>query len=170
VDLAGAARSSMTDLPGATIHKLDSSGRLKLREHHRAILPPSVVLACGFDNCINLFVSHAWNLYQQQFARVNTGSLDPDLHDLRRLLIATAVECNIDDQGRIRIPESLLRWAGLDGSDQEAQVICLDDRYEIWEVGRYNEFLTERGKQLKEIARQLFREQGGKTASKGSEN
>jgi len=71
-------------------------------------------------------------------------------------------------QGRIKIPESLLRWAGLDGSEREAQVICLDDRYEIWEVGRYNEFLTERGKQLKEIARQLFRKQDGGSASGGT--
>ena len=158
----------MAELPGATIHKLDSAGRLKLREHHTEGLTPAVVLACGFDNCINLFVPQAWNLYRQQFARVDTGSLDPDLHDLRRLLVATAVECNIDDQGRLRLPESLLRWAGLDGSDREAQVICLDDRYEIWEVGRYNEFLTERGKQLKEIARQLFRKQDGGPASGGS--
>ncbi len=152
----GVAWDTMVDLPGATIHKLDSAGRLKLRDHHREELTPVVVLACGFDNCINLFVPHAWNLYRQQFARVDGGSLDPDLHDLRRLLVATAVECNIDDQSRVRIPESLLRWAGLDDSDREAQVICLDDRYEIWEVGRYNEFLTERGRELKEIARQLF--------------
>ena len=152
---------------GATIHKLDSSGRLKLREHQRASLPSVVVLACGFDNCINLFVPQAWNLYEEHFARTGGDRLDPDLHDLKRLLLATAQECSIDDQGRVKLPEALLRWAGLDGEDREAQLICLDDRYEIWEVGRYNEFLTERGRELKQIARRLLRGEAGEEAKAG---
>ncbi len=155
---------------GATIHKLDSASRLKLREQQRASLPSAVVLACGFDNCINLFVPQAWDLYQQQFARANASPLDPDLHDLKRLLIARAEECTIDDQGRIKIPEPLLRWAGLEAG-KEAQLIYLDDRYEIWEVGRYNEFLTERGKELKQIARRLLRgDAGGNGGSDGADH
>ena len=153
----------MVEPVGATIHKLDSSGRLKLREHQRASLPSVVVLACGFDNCINLFVPQAWNLYEQQFARAGSDRLDPDLHDLKRLLLATAEECSVDDQGRIKLPESLLRWAGLEAG-KEAQLICLDDRYEIWEVGCYNKFLTERGKELKQIARRLLRGEAGADA------
>ena len=160
----------MVDPVGATIHKLDSSGRLKLREHQRASLPSVVVLACGFDNCVNLFVPQAWNLYEQQFARAGGDRLDPDLHDLKRLLLATAENCTCDDQGRIKIPESLLRWAGL-AAGKEAQLICLDDRYEIWEVGRYNEFLTQRGKELKQIARRLLRgEAGGDVKADGADN
>ena len=151
----------MSELHGATIHKLDSSARLKLRDYQRDSLPANVILACGFDNCINLFVPQTWALYQQQFAQASTHPLDPDLHDLKRLLIATAEECHIDDQGRIKIPEALLRWAGLDGEQKEAQLICLDDRYEIWEVGSYKKFLTERGKELKQIARRLLRGEAG---------
>ncbi len=156
----------MPELREPTIHKLDSSARLKLREQQRSGLPDTVVLACGFDNCINLFVPQVWDLYQQQFARANGSPLDPDLHDLKRLLIARAEECRIDDQGRIKIPQSLLRWAGLAGG-KEAQVIYLDDRYEIWEVGRYNQFLTERGKELKQIARRLLRGNAGEDAGAG---
>ena len=146
----------MTDLVGAAIHKLDAAGRLKLRDYQRDELPRRVILSCGFDNCISLFVPQTFDLYKQQFARAGADTLDPDLHDLKRLLLATAEQCAVDDQGRIKLPAALLRWAGL-AAGKEAQVIRLDDRYEIWEVGRYNEFLTERGKELKQIARQLLR-------------
>ncbi len=153
----------MFDPQGATIHKLDSAGRIKLREHQCDNLPRNVVLACGFDNCINMFSAEAWNLYGQRFAQLD--SLDPDVHDLKRLLIATAEVCKIDDQGRLKIPEALLRWAGLDQDPAEAQVIRLEDRYEIWEVNCYNEFLTQRGQELKDVARRLLRGEKGESVS-----
>ena len=140
---------------GATIHKVGSAGRIKFREQQRDNLPRNVVLACGFDNCINVFAPDGWNLYCQRFAELDR--LDPDVHDLKRLLIATGQVCNIDGQGRLKIPEALLRWAGLDHQSAVAQLIPLDDRYEIWDVKRYNEFLTQRGQELKQIARDLLR-------------
>ncbi len=145
----------MIEPQGATIHKIGSAGRIKFREQQRDNLPRNVVLACGFDNCINVFGPEAWNLYCQRFAQLDR--LDPDVHDLKRLLVATAQVCKIDDQGRLKIPEALLRWAGLEGESAEAQLIRLDDRYEIWEANRYNEFLTGRGQELKQIARDLLR-------------
>lgn len=145
----------MFEPQGATIHKVDSTGRLKLREQQRENLPSHVVVACGFDNCINMFVAEAWQAYRGRFTQLDP--LDPDVHDLKRLLIATAEVCKIDDQGRLKIPEALLRWAGLDQQPAEAQVIRLDDRYELWEVNRYSEFLTQRGRELKDIARRLLR-------------
>ena len=156
----------MSEPQGATIHKLDSAGRIKLRESQRDDLPRNVVLVCGFDNCINLFVAEAWNLYCQRFARLD--SLDPDVHDLKRLLVATAEVCKIDDQGRLKIPEALLRWAGLDQPPAEAQLIHLADRYEIWEVSNYNEFLSQRGRELKQIARQLLRGESSLPQEAGS--
>ena len=110
-----------------------------------------------------MFSAEAWNLYGQRFAQLD--SLDPDVHDLKRLLIATAEVCKIDDQGRLKIPEALLRWAGLDQDPAEAQVIRLEDRYEIWEVNCYNEFLTQRGQELKDVARRLFRGEKGESVS-----
>ena len=156
----------MPEAQGATIHKLDSAGRIKLREQQRDNLPRNVVLACGFDNCINMFISEAWNLYCQRFAQLD--SLDPDVHDLKRLLVATAEVCRIDDQGRLKVPEALLRWAGLDQPPAEAQLIHLEDRYEIWEVNNYNEFLSERGRELKQIARRLLRGESSLPQEAGS--
>ena len=156
----------MFEPQGTTIHKLDSGGRIKLREQQQESLPRNVVLACGFDNCINIFGPDAWNLYCQRFAQLD--SLDADVHDLKRLLIATAEICKIDDQGRLKVPEALLRWAGLDQDPAEAQLIRLEDRYEIWEAGNYREFLSQRGRELKQITRQLLRGVSGQVEEDSS--
>ncbi len=142
----------MIEPVGAKPHKIDAGGRLKLREEQRKALGSSVVMACGFDNCITIFTPEAWQRYVEDFAAL--GAQDPDAHDLRRMLISTAELCEIDAQGRTKIPDFLMRWAGLGGEGKlQAYLIKVDEgRWECWEAGRWQEFLTVRAQELKRVA------------------
>lgn len=146
----------MSDPVGAKPHKLDITARLKLREEERAALGEAVIVSCGFDNCISVFTPERWDQFVADFDQL--AQQDPDAHDLRRLLLATAERCEIDAQGRVKIPEFLLRWASLGGGKLQAYLIQVGEgRWECWEAGQYQEFLTRRAQELKQIASGYFR-------------
>ncbi|HEY3397687.1 MAG TPA: hypothetical protein VGM19_08515 [Armatimonadota bacterium] len=137
---------------GAKPHKLDATGRLKLREEERDALGDVAVLSCGFDNCVSIFTPDRWDKFVADFDKL--ASQDPDAHDLRRLLVANAEQCEIDAQGRLRVPEFLMRWAELGGESKlQAYLIKVGEGWwECWEATRYQEFLTLRAQQLKQVA------------------
>lgn len=141
---------------GAKPHKLDAAGRLKLRDDERGLFDSAVVVSCGFDNCISLFDPAQWERFVGDFQEL--AEQDPQAHDLRRLLVATAERCEIDAQGRIKLPEFLLRWADLGGGKLEAVLIQVGPgRWECWEEEHYRTFLTQRAQELKQIATSYWR-------------
>ena len=140
---------------GVTPHKLDPAGRLKLREEERVALGPRVIMACGFDSCVNVFTLQAWGAYEAPFRTAAPG--DPDMLDLRRLLLAPAEPCDLDAQGRVKIPEFLLKWAHLGPDQPQAYLLQVDEgRFELWEEGQWQQYLTDRAPALKEMARQIW--------------
>ncbi len=140
---------------GVTPHKLDPAGRLKLREEEKAVLGSRVIMACGFDNCINVFTLPAWGAYEAPFRAAPQG--DPDMLDLRRLLLSTAEPCDVDAQGRVKIPEFLFKWAGLGDDSLQAYLLQVDEgRWECWEAGHWQEYLDERAQALKQMARNIW--------------
>lgn len=143
----------MNEAVGAKLHKLDFAGRLKLREEERRELGSAVILACGFDHCVNVFPPAAWESFAAGFEQLSPH--DPTAHDLRRFLLSTAERCEVDGQGRVRIPDLLLRWAGLGGGKLQAYLIRAGDRWELWEEERYQSFLEE-SLALKPLQAQYF--------------
>ena len=140
---------------GVTPHKLDPAGRLKLREEERVVLDARVVMACGFDNCINVFTLPAWGAYEAPFRTAPQG--DPDMLDLRRLLLSTAEPCDIDAQGRVKIPDFLLKWSYLGENNLQAYLLQVDEgRFECWEAGHWQQYLSERAQALKQTARLVW--------------
>ena len=152
----------MSEAFGAKLHKLDFAGRLKLREEERRELGGAVILACGFDHCINVFSPEAWDAFVAGFDQLSPH--DPTAHDLRRFLISTAERCEVDGQGRVRVPDLLLRWAGLGGGKLQAYLIRAGDRWELWEDESYQAFLKV-ADGLKPLQAQYF---GGRAAGEES--
>jgi MraZ protein len=149
----------MTDPVGAKPHKLDMAGRIKLRDEERAGLGDSMVMSRGFDNCIILYSVAAWGRLVVDFKRLPPH--DPNVQDLKRLLIAPAEKCEVDGQGRVRLPEALMQWAGLGGGKVDALVQQVDEgRWECWESSRLHEFLLGRAPELKQFASGVFARSG----------
>lgn len=148
------------ELLGASVNAVDASGRIALREHHVDALPRKVVLTQGYDRNILVLTIQQWN--QLQGRLVNEDPLDPDADDLRRLFIAPATEVTIDERGRLKIPEHLRDWAGIEAGDARVMVLDIGTRYEIWEQSRYHEYMAERAPDIKRMVRErLARAAGG---------
>ena len=68
---------------------------------------------------------------------------------LSRVLASHACDCELDSQGRILIPASLRRAAGL---ETEAVVNGVLERFEIWAPDRWERFLGEAERLLDDVA------------------
>lgn len=142
-------------LEGASVNSVDASGRVALREHVVDDLDGSVILTQGFDQNLLMFSPEQWEEFKKRFTSKD-DVMDPDVDDLRRLFIAPATEVELDDRGRIKIPETLRDWAGLKPGQSRAMVLNIDTRWEVWEQERYNQYMSSRRSDLKEFARMRF--------------
>ena len=80
---------------------------------------------------------HPADQWEETEAELMTMSdLNPEVQNYRRFIVSGAVECPIDNNGRILVPAYLREHAGLKNKALIAGVL---DRIEIWEPGRFAE-------------------------------
>lgn len=125
---------------GNFLRKLDSKNRLVLPATLRRALPQAgseVVLTRGLDPCLYLITSDYWQTY--------VSNLVADLSDRsveRRALVhrlaSQAESFALDKVGRILLPSSLKEAAGI---RQEAMVVGVVDRIELWEPAAWRRYL-----------------------------
>ncbi len=108
-------------------HNLDEKGRLTIPAVFRDSVGPGAIISQGFDR--NLMVMTA-AYFQQVYDRINAMSLtDPAARMLRRMLLSSAYQTEVDKAGRILLPQNLRQFLKLDG---EAIVIGQGEYFEIW--------------------------------------
>lgn len=146
------------NLHGATVNPVDASGRITLREHQVDQLDGRVVLTQGFDNNIYMLTPEQWPHFIENLSGGNP--MDPDMDDLRRLFIGAAVEVELDDRGRMKVPEALRNLSNLKPGQSRAIVLNIGTRWEIWEENSYQSYMAERRAALKEFARNRFGSRG----------
>jgi MraZ protein len=116
-------------LLGEFEQRLDDKKRITLPVRLRAHFEDGLVCARGLDGCISVFPRSGWDDY------VNAQSERLDLFTregraLERYLFGGALECEIDRQGRVALPATLVGHASL---DREIVIAGLRDRLEIWD-------------------------------------
>lgn len=139
---------------GTFEHTLDEKGRLSIPSRFRDILTEKriserLVVTQGLDNCLVAYPLDEWKRFEEKIVSRPLNRSD-DRYFVRRLL-AGAVECALDKQGRIGLPGGLRTYAGL---EREAVVVGVSNRIEIWSPARWREYL-EHGKSLEAIAEQI---------------
>jgi len=108
-------------------HSLDDKGRLTIPVAFRDALGEGAFIPQGFDR--NLMVMTA-DYFQKVYERINTMSItDPSARLLRRLILASAYQVEVDKAGRILLPQSLRQFLALNG---EAMVAGQGEYFEIW--------------------------------------
>jgi MraZ protein len=114
-------------LVGEYLHTLDDKGRLAIPAKFRAELAGRVFISKGIENCLWLHPEGAWGVLAAKIIAV--PRTDPAGRELRRQVFGSAAEAEPDKQGRINLPEYLLRFSHI---DKQAVVIGQYDYCEIW--------------------------------------
>ena len=96
-------------------HTMDAKGRTSLPARFRDVLAAvgerRVVLTSGLDACLVAYTYGEWIAFEERLAKL--PQFDRAVQKLRRIYVSGAVECEVDESGRILVPPSLREHAGL---------------------------------------------------------
>jgi MraZ protein len=138
-------------LLGEYEHTVDDKNRLTLPAKFREALAGGVVVTRGMDGCLFAYSRDDW--LERFQSRV--GGLDPlsrEGRKLQRHFFSGAAEAEVDKQGRIMIPATLLRYAGL---QRDVVVAGVHDHLEIWDRETWRRELNEVEGSAEHVAERL---------------
>lgn len=96
-------------------HTIDSKGRTSLPARYREALHKAgekrVVITSGLDPCVVAYGLSEWIAFEERLARL--PQFDRAVQKLKRIYVSGAVECDIDEVGRILVPTTLRDHARL---------------------------------------------------------
>jgi len=135
---------------GEFSHNLDDKGRIAVPKKFRSDLSRGAVVTRGLDSCLFLYTKKEWAKLAEKlaglpFAQANTRAFS-------RLMLAGAMDVEVDAQGRIILPEYLRQYAGI---TKEVTVAGLYNRLELWDSKKWNEYKSKTETESNQIAEQM---------------
>lgn len=137
-------------LIGEYIHTLDPKKRLSLPSKWRTLLGEKVIITRGLDGCLFLYAPEAWKDIINKVSSLPFGSVDA--RHFNRYFLSGAVESEVDKNGRILIPDFLKDLAKL---KTKVVLTGVNDRAEIWDETKWNEYKMNIEGQADQLAEKL---------------
>lgn len=131
-------------------HSLDEKGRLQIPVKFRRDLQKGAVVTRGLDNCLFIYTEAEWNILATKLARLPISQAKS--RAFSRLMLAGAMELEIDKQGRVVLPEYLRIFGGLKKS---VVIAGLYNRLELWHKDTWEKYRTGTERQSGDIAEAL---------------
>jgi len=131
-------------------HTIDEKGRLAIPAKFRNELAKGAVVTRGLDNCLFLYPQKDWEELAQKLAKLPISQANT--RAFARLMLAGAMDCEIDKQGRIILPDYLRKYGML---KKKVVIAGLYNRLEIWDVEAWEKYKTSTEKRGGDIAEAL---------------
>lgn len=138
---------------GTHVRTLDDKCRLAVPKSFRDTFcadiatTARVVIAPETEQALALFSEVQFQLRAEEVR--SCAKNNQDARTYLRLYFSQAESVEIDKQGRIRLPERLMQFAGL---QQEVVLLGVNDRVELWDRVRWDRFMAEHGQSFDRIA------------------
>lgn len=108
-------------------HSIDAKGRMTIPARFRELLQDGAFLTQGFDRNLMVLTTSSFDVIYQ---RVNQLSMtDQTARQLKRLIFSSAVPVEVDNAGRMLIPQFLRDVSAL---ESEATIVGVGNYFEIW--------------------------------------
>lgn len=137
-------------LLGEYRHNLDSKGRIAVPAKFRVKLSAGAIITRGLDRCLFVFSGKEWEVLAQKLIALPLAAANS--RAFVRLMLAGAMDVELDKQGRILIPDYLREYSGL---KKEAILAGLYNRIEIWDSEAWKQYKTKTESASDEIAEKL---------------
>ena len=122
-------------LIGEFTHTLDDKKRVSLPSKFRKEIGKKVIITRGLDHCLFVYSRAEWKKFSEKLGELSMGQADT--RAFNRFLLGGAIEVDVDASGRIRIPDFLKDFAGL---DQKVVLAGLHNRIEIWQEEKWHTY------------------------------
>jgi MraZ protein len=129
---------------------IDEKGRISIPAKFRAQLKTKVVVTRGLDNSLFLYTIDEWKKLAEKLASLPIATANT--RAFSRLMLAGAMDCDVDKQGRIVLPVYLKEFAKI---NKRLTFAGLYNRIEIWSEDLWNQYKTQTEKESNAIAEQL---------------
>lgn len=137
-------------LIGEHQHTIDSKKRLAVPAKLRKEIGERAVVTRGLDNCLFLYPMAEWSRLTEKLSQLPMGQ--QDTRSFLRLMLAGASEVELDQLGRILIPDYLKTYAGL---KQRVVIAGVYNRLEIWDDEQWSAYKATVEKNTDMIAEKL---------------
>lgn len=131
-------------------HTLDEKGRMSVPVKFRVDLAQGAVVTRGLDRSLFLYPKSEWQTLAEKLASLPFGQADT--RAFARLMLAGAMEVEVDKSGRVLLPEYLRSYAGL---SKDVVVAGLFNRLEIWDEATWKEYSAKTESEGNAIAERL---------------
>jgi MraZ protein len=135
---------------GEYSYSVDDKKRLAVPSRFRSELKGKVVVTRGLDKCLFIYPLKVWGELAEKLGSLPIG--EASTRSFTRLMLAGAIDVDVDKQGRILIPDYLKEYAGI---KRNVVIAGLYNRLEIWDEARWEEYKSGAEKNSEEIAEQL---------------
>ena len=140
-------------LTGTHPRTLDDKKRLALPKRVREQLGDieQLFVTPSTDQSLSLYDPHG---LENLAARLDqTPATDSEARVFRRLFFAQMEAVDVDNNGRILIPERLVEFAGL---EHEVVLVGVRDHLELWDARKWQEYLAQHGPRFDAVAEGAF--------------
>ena len=123
-------------LIGEYSHSIDAKGRIIIPAKFRTELGERFIVTKGFDGCLYGYSLDEWKAIEEKVKTLPlvTGK---DARNFTRFFFSSAIECELDSQGRILISQGLREHAAL---EKDIVIIGVSSRIEIWSKQKWTEY------------------------------
>lgn len=131
-------------------HTIDEKGRLILPSKIRYDLGENFVVTRGLDNCLFIYSKDEWTEIINKYKSLPNTK---DARNFMRFFLSGATILEFDKQGRINIPDVLVKFADL---KKDCVIIGVNERLEIWSKENWENFISTNENNFTDIADNLF--------------
>ena len=131
-------------------HNLDAKNRIIVPAKFRDGLGEGFVVTKGLDGCLSIYTAERWTEMISRLERI--PATKREARQYLRSLTSKAVECSLDNQGRIQLPQFLLATASIQKS---CVVVGVADHVEIWPEETWDSYDEEASESFETVAESL---------------
>ena len=131
-------------------YSIDEKGRLTIPVKLREQLGHDFIITRGLDNCLFIYSKNEWDKVIEKYRELPNTK---DARNFMRFFLSGATTNELDKQGRINIANSLIKYAGL---QKDCVIIGVNERLEVWDKDRWNNFIEANEDIISDIADKLF--------------
>ena len=133
-------------LQGEYNHNLDDKGRLIIPKNLRDDLGESVVVCNGLDGCLFVYPQPEWDKLVSKLMALPL--INEKARNTKRHFIGSSATLEYDKQGRVTLPPSLRKFAGL---QKEVVLVGVLDKLEVWNLEAWEEEQQKNSINMKDI-------------------
>jgi MraZ protein len=135
---------------GEYTYSIDDKKRLAIPPKFRKLLGAKAVITRGLDQCLFMYSAKEWQILADKLSKLPLAQADA--RGFARLMLAGAMEVDLDKLGRILMPDYLKGYASL---SKKVVMAGVYNRVEIWDEIKWEEYKVKIEKEIGDMAERL---------------